>query len=361
MDKTTSRIIGYDVARALAIFGMVIVNFKTVMYDKVSGPDWLLGLVNLFEGRAAAMFVILAGVGMTLMSKRSIAESDFTKIKRIQNTLIKRSFFLFIVGLLYTPIWPADILHFYGLYIIVGTFLLIVTDKKLWFYSLVILIISYSFLIIFNYEAGWDWITLTYTDLWTLQGMLRHLFFNGFHPVFPWIVFLIIGIWLGRQNLNNSSIRRKIIIVSFIVFTIVEIFSFSMTNILANGLSNSESEIIQYLFGTKPMPPTPFYILSAGATSFIVIVLCVTICEKFANSKLVKMFTLTGQNALTLYVAHVVVGMGLLEVFDLLFNQSINFTVITAMMFYLIGIIFSVYWLRKYKRGPLEILMRKIT
>ena len=88
------------------------------------------------------------------------------------------------------------------------------------------------------------------------------------------MVFLIIGIWLGRQNLKDFGIRRKIIIVSFIVFVIVEIFSYSMINILANGLSNSESEIIQYLFGTKPMPPTPFYILSAGATSFIVIVLC---------------------------------------------------------------------------------------
>ena len=112
MDKTSSRIIGYDVARALAILGMVIVNFKTVMYDKISGADWLGGFVNLFEGRAASTFVILAGVGMTLMSKRAIAENDIPKIKQIQNTLFKRSLFLFIVGLMYTPIWPADILHF---------------------------------------------------------------------------------------------------------------------------------------------------------------------------------------------------------------------------------------------------------
>jgi uncharacterized membrane protein YeiB len=237
---------------------------------------------------------------------------------------------------------------------------LTVSDKKLWIYSVAILIISYSFLFIFNYEAGWDWTTLTYTDLWTIKGMLRHLFFNGFHPVFPWVAFLIIGIWLGRQNLNDSVVRKKIIIGSLIVFLIVEVFSNSMINTFTNNLSNSEREIFLYLFNTKPMPPTPFYILSAGATSLIVITLCVIISEIFTNSKIVEMFTLTGQNALTLYVAHVVVGMGLLEAFNLLFNQSISFITITALVFFIVGMIFSVYWLKKYKRGPLEILMRKV-
>jgi uncharacterized membrane protein YeiB len=65
------RIIGYDLARALAIFGMVVVNFKIVMGAEQNGPPWLTQLVGLLEGRAAATFVVLAGVGLSLLSRNS--------------------------------------------------------------------------------------------------------------------------------------------------------------------------------------------------------------------------------------------------------------------------------------------------
>lgn len=70
------RIIGYDVARALAVFGMVIVNFKIVMGAEQNGPDWLVSLVGMFDGRAAATFVVLAGVGVSLTSRRGRASGE---------------------------------------------------------------------------------------------------------------------------------------------------------------------------------------------------------------------------------------------------------------------------------------------
>ena len=44
----TKRIIGYDLARALAIFGMVIVNYKVVM-GGVAGSEWLKWLASLLK------------------------------------------------------------------------------------------------------------------------------------------------------------------------------------------------------------------------------------------------------------------------------------------------------------------------
>lgn len=52
------RIIGYDLARSLAIFGMIIVNFKIVMGAQDQGPGWLVNLIGLLDGRAAATFHI---------------------------------------------------------------------------------------------------------------------------------------------------------------------------------------------------------------------------------------------------------------------------------------------------------------
>ena len=40
------RIAGCDIARALAIFGMVLVNFKIVMVAGQNGPKWLVFLAG---------------------------------------------------------------------------------------------------------------------------------------------------------------------------------------------------------------------------------------------------------------------------------------------------------------------------
>ncbi len=58
-----------------------------------------------------------------------------------------------------------------------------------------------------NYEAGWDWGTPTYDCFWTLKGTARHLFFNGFHPVVPWLGFLFVGMVLGRPDVTDAHVR----------------------------------------------------------------------------------------------------------------------------------------------------------
>ena len=58
------RLAGLDIARALAVFGMVVVNFKIVLGAAQAGPSWLVSVTDLLDGRAAATFVLLAGVGL---------------------------------------------------------------------------------------------------------------------------------------------------------------------------------------------------------------------------------------------------------------------------------------------------------
>ena len=55
-----SRIQGFDLARALAIFGMIVVHFALVMSGEQREPAWLRTVLDLIDGRAAALFVILA-------------------------------------------------------------------------------------------------------------------------------------------------------------------------------------------------------------------------------------------------------------------------------------------------------------
>ena len=53
------RLVGYDLARAIAIFGMVIVNFKIVMHAAEDTQAGWIKLFNSIDGRASALFVIL--------------------------------------------------------------------------------------------------------------------------------------------------------------------------------------------------------------------------------------------------------------------------------------------------------------
>ena len=55
-----------------------------------------------------------------------------------------------------------------------------------------------------DYNWGWDWSTDRYVDLWTWQGFLRNLMVNGLHPILPWFAFMLVGLWVGRQDLRDE-------------------------------------------------------------------------------------------------------------------------------------------------------------
>ncbi len=345
-----TRIVGFDLARSLAIFGMVLVNFKVVMNAKGTGSAWLEWLMGLLDGRAAATFVVLAGVGLSLLSRKGRESGDQAKIRANRITLLKRALFLFIVGLAYIPIWPADILHFYGVYIAIAALLLTASDRQLLTISALLPIAFLVLTAFFDYEGAWDWTTLTYADFWTWQGMLRHIFFNGFHPVIPWLAFMLVGMWLGRQNLLNADFRRKLLIISFSVAAITEAFSALFWK--------GELEL---LLDTAPMPPMPLYIIAGTATALVVILLCLEITLRRPDAKWIPPLVHTGQLALTLYVAHVVIGMGFLETIGRLENQSLSFAAATGIIFSFLSVVFAHFWRQRYKRGPLEWVMRKLT
>src|SRR4051794_24517828 len=85
--ESAQRVVGFDVARALAILGMVVVHFSLVMAADRSGPGWLSVAVGFLDGRAAAVFVVLAGVGITLASRRAVSHTDPHVLARSRRVL----------------------------------------------------------------------------------------------------------------------------------------------------------------------------------------------------------------------------------------------------------------------------------
>ena len=102
-ESGSSRIAGFDLARAFAIFGMVFVNFRLAMGGK-STTEWGEAFATMFDGRAAALFVVLAGIGVSLMSRKARLSTDEAVIASVRWSLVRRALLLFVVGLMYWPI-----------------------------------------------------------------------------------------------------------------------------------------------------------------------------------------------------------------------------------------------------------------
>ncbi len=356
-----NRIVGFDVARAFAFMGMVLVNYSLVMAGSDTGSRWLASAIGLLQGRAAATFVVLAGVGVSLMSRQAREDGDRIGLARHRTVLFRRAAFLFFTGLLYTPLWPADILHFYGLYIVLGAFLLGATDRRLWQVATVLTVGFVLLNFILDYEAGWNWNTLAYVGFWTPTGLVRHMLFNGFHPVLPWAAFLLAGMWLGRQDFHQGEFRRRLLLWSLSTVVVAESISRLLIRELSATADSGTVELVSALFGSAPMPPFPLYVIAGIGTAFTIIVMCVHVTLPAETNRWYSPLVYTGQLALTLYVAHVVIGMGTLDALDRLYDQTLVFATTASVVFCALSVLFAYFWRRQFKRGPVEWVMRRMT
>lgn len=357
----TDRIVGYDLARSLAIFGMVLVNYKIAMGAQQNGPAWLVDLAGLIDGRAAALFVVLAGVGISLLSQAGRVRNDLARIGADRRTLLRRALFLFVVGSLYTAIYSADILHFYGLYIAVAALALKTSVRRLWVSSVGLVLLFVALCLVLDYEQGWNWKTLEYKGLWSPSGAFRHLFFNGFHPVVPWLGFLFVGMVIGRQDMGEASVRRRVLAWGLGVALVAECVSGVLLQVLVRDAGADEAEVMVAVFGTGPMPPLPLYMLAAGGTACAIIAASVALGQRYGSKPWLRPFVATGQLALTLYVAHVLVGMAILDAMGRLESQTLPFALLAATVFCTTSVVFASLWRSRFKRGPLEAIMRALT
>lgn len=336
------RLHGIDIARYIAFVGMVLVNFRLAAEVGADGSFASVITDNL-EGRAAALFVVLAGVGASLG-------------RAAWHVTLRRALFLFAIGMLNMLVFEADILHFYALYFIVAICFMSRPDRWLLFGVAGFVLIALAAQLGLDFDKGWNWNTLSYTDFWTIEGFIRHSLYNGWHPVFPWAAFLLWGMWLGRLSLGRARVQVGLILGGSLVAVAAHMASAAL-------IRDPE---IGALMTTEPVPAGPLYMLAGGATASAVLGAVLMLTPVLLALPLIRRLCdamiLAGRQTLTHYVAHILIGMGTLEALGLLggtlrpaeiFWISITYCAIAAL--------FSWLWSHKFKRGPLEALMRLIT
>ena len=355
-----TRILGFDLARAYSIFGMYIVNYN-IVFGNYRDTKPLSQFLTLFSGNSSTVFVILAGMGLSLMTNReNYTSSEKTNFQKVVH---KRSLFLFFLGLALYTWWPADILHFYGGYMHIAAIVLFWPKKiYLWIAAGAVAIFHILFFTI-PYDIGWNFETLTYNDFWTVQGFIRNTIYNGWNSIFPWLAYFLIGMYLGRLDWEDKRTSRNIFTIGAIAYILVEIVQYFAKN-------SSLGEMEKLFFTSEYIPPfLPFQISTIGF-GFMIISLFIRIAKRYENNSILQGLATTGQMTLTHYISHLTLGMLLFSAitgkkYEMQLNRTEaippEYILAFAISYFLISYIFSIYWKRKFANGPLELLMRKVS
>lgn len=360
METTKQRIIGFDLARAYAIFGMYIVNYN-IVFGNYYDTSLVGKMLSLFSGNSSTIFVMLAGMGVALMTNRSVYTIE--EKKQLRSIINKRAWFLFALGLLLFLWWPADILHFYGGYMHIAALLLFL-DKKVYLYAAALAIVIFHILLVMlPYETGWNFETLHYTDFWTVEGFIRNTFYNGWNAIFPWLAYFTVGMYLGRLDWNSFNLQKKIFILGLLGFA-----SINFIQLLSNQLPLSDD--VKFYLNADYLPPFLPFMLSTLGFGLMLISVFMWAGQRLTENQLAQHLAKTGQMTLTHYISHLTLGMLLFSLitgkaYTAVMNDSEPVQPIIILMFatgyFILSYFFSKWWASKYKNGPFEMLMRKIS
>jgi len=354
-DVASRRIIGYDVARAFAILAMIIDHCAQAL-GPTHPSGWGGKLLELIDGRASATFVVLAGVGVTLLNRRQTPAE-------IREVLFRRGAFLLAIGFVNQAIWAGDVLRLFGVTMMAAGFLVVLPGRALLAAAVTVVLTFPALWICFDYNANWDWNTYAYRGLWTPGGAVRNILYDGFRPVIPWAGLLILGMWIGRLDSTRASVRRGLLFWGVGLTAATETLSHVALRIWLAHPGNVSEDTIRAICETGSMPPMPVFVLTVVGTALTVIALALMASHRWPNARLTVGLIATGQMALTWYLFHIAVGALWVRKRGWHSFGSVTRGIIIGVIFFAVLVLLSTLWKRrlKFKYGPMEWVLRNVT
>ena len=359
-------------ARCLALLGMV----ATHVLDERTPTGDLTVAQALAGGRASALFAVLAGVSIALMTGRR-QPTGGTARRRVSVGLAVRALLIAVIGLLLGELGSgiAVILTYYGLLFLVA--LLFIGLRPA---SLLVLVAGWvvvapavSHLVRPHLpERGFASPTLGQLVSEPL-ALLSELTFTGYYPVVPWTAYVLVGLAIGRLDLGS---RRTSVVVAgtgaalAVGATALSGWLTALPSVeralLADPSTHGDTSaelldgVAEGMFGTTPtgeawqwlllVTPhtgTPFDLVQTTGTALLVIGLCSLVAASTGAfvRRFLAVFFGAGTMTLTLYSLHVVLRTPGILPRDLADSYPFHVLVLMAI---------GVAYVALGQRGPLE-------
>ena len=391
MQQNQERIQVLDVLRGFALSGILIINAMSILAVRGSTPAFtvdipfadraLQDLILIFvESKFFTLFSLLFGIGFAIQIQSTEKQGN-AFLPRI----LRRMAGLLLFGLLHIfLLWDGDILVIYA---ITGTLLIAFRKTaysriRKWAVSL-LAIPGVLVLIIFIYtlaarlsQSGADTfakadasLAKEFANTDATQKLLQNGFIEGigervntylnlspllFSRIPTVLAMFLIGMYLGRSNFIRQLPDKIAILKKFRFWGLTVGFALMFLIVLGTKFLPTVSALIaiiedQYLAG----PILCLGYASALTLSFL----------GNPNRKLYSYFSKVGRMALTNYLTQSLVLTFLSYGWGLGLALKLNGFQVLAISFllYVAQIIFSGFWLSKFKYGPLEWVWRCIT
>ena len=345
--STVRRDDAIDVARAVAILGMFVIHAVLVLGTSVPASGAAGLVVWLCDGRAAALFVTVAGFGLA----RLAARHDGPEARR---TLWRRAVALWILGVLNLVIWPGDILRVYGVALLLAPAILRLSVRARLSWSVALAAVYPLLMLVVDWTTHWQLDTLTYVGVWTPIGFVRNLLYDGFRPVVPWLGFFIVGTVLAEQELREARLWRRLLVGGAVATVVSVVLSWGLDRWLQRAMPELDALTREGLVGTLSLPPLPLSLLSEVGTTALVLGTALALVPRLPRG-IVEPLVATGRRALTWYLGHVAV---LMSMYGLGFKQQV--TPVVAIGVGVVMWVWAVAWSqwRKEQMGLFERVMR---
>jgi uncharacterized protein len=253
----TIRTNSWLLVQVFALAGAVIIGFHEVLVEGnaqwgVRAQGWFW---NILDGKVQAMLFLFAGVALYKVAENP--DKDFVK-----RTIAREGGILIALGLISGIFWHQELLLPLGLCSLLA--IPFVLGKRVWLWPAAALFTFLMPLLAFpmDLDASWDFSTLRYTGFWAPKAIFSRIFIDGYYPVISWMPYVLIGIWLGKFNLERKGIRPSIMWFALMGLFLTAIASWFLRFfdqlMMGYGIQNME---LFFLFKLEKNHAMPLFII----------------------------------------------------------------------------------------------------
>ncbi|MEV5012636.1 DUF418 domain-containing protein [Streptomyces sp. NPDC055692] len=384
---STGRLIGIDLARGLAVFGM---------YSAHVGPDVTVGgpvgvILEMARGRSSALFALLAGFSLIIITGRPHPRTGRSGRQALARIVI-RALVLLVLGYALTALdTQVDvILSFYGLLFLAVLPLYRLRARTLALIATVGALILPQILYMVRKsaeEGNWANAVVAADPLARISGTdgILELLVTGEYPVLTWMPLLIAGMAVARLDLTRSGIRPRLAVAgaalallgyggSWLALHLVPRALIAVAAATDGGSASSawwsdtvgaprEHTPSAWLLVAAPHSETTFSILGNTGVALGVVAACLTVADRMPRvTRLVAPVAAVGMTALTLYVLHIVALWFFTDVWHVAAIQDETMSALPVLLGFIAGAgLLATGWTRRFRRGPLEYLLQTVT
>jgi uncharacterized membrane protein YeiB len=380
------RLVGVDLARALAVFGMYIVHIAPMDSPSGSVGSWVYFLA---EGRSSALFATLAGFSLMLIAGRREPKTGLAGRQAKARIAIRAVILLALGTVLAMEYGDIIILAYYGVYFLLALLLVRRSARTLAIIAAGIALVMPQLAFVLKMWLS-DSVQQTinaYDPLERLSTVgVLDLLLTGLYPTITWMAFVTTGMALARLDLSAVAVQRRLAVLgaglaagayglAMLLSGTSAVLSFGggggppsgsgagsmgsgsgFSGSMGSGSGGPELSASD-LLGAVSHTGTTFDTIGCAGVAILVIVGATAAMDRLPRlCRLAKPVIAVGTTSLTAYVGHFLAqsawpasGAGTTKSW------------LPVLTYILTAIVFATVWSRFFRRGPLEYLLNAAT